>query len=950
MKYLEWNNIVASYFFNPVNAGKEIHLYVTKNDIINLGKDYLIDYSSEEIWIDFINSIKRGIPGSHGNIIARAKFAHSKNNLLYTIRDDGSPLEIDGIPIIFPPYILYLVFLVLPLIEIVETSSSTKRADNYYRRLNTFLQNQKINDYVISTVDFSSYHINSLWDDLSKWANINHNGDFGHFNVVPFSNSNWIYVGKIFSQCVLPPKFLNRLPELFKSVGLVPDTFYEDIILKEKIINSRSDLIPKNTLDYLKNDDELTNSIIKTIQGHYTKWTGETHEKLDEGVAFSKRRNYTIAPLFLQFKLNINDELISFSYRLHSSNEFPEDLKFNEYENIYEINGWSKTLNIKFNEGFELKDRFNKWIAKYPFREIRLFKSGGTFQLSNDYWIETDFLSKTERMYLLCKNEKVEIIEKWGKTFDNGKFKQEDFEGLPINYSLFSFINPTQGIEEFSNLRLYSEKRVNLIGGLRINFRTYINDFLPEIEILNSDGNEKVYIQYKLIEEKIPLSKNSKQNNQWLLPEGIKTNVDFYIKIENETLSGHNLAYSITSTDDTAINIECSRLPKRNLFGRITEVESDQFCLGSNIINPMKSSQRYFSPYGALFTSTIHENPTQIVPPTILNHYGNHLSYFLSLKGELSNEDFFKAFEFFYSKEFPDHEANSTIKISNLKRDSLNYYDFIGILDFEYETKKIILNPPQFILIPSNKGRKVLLIGARDSSLLEQIIKIAPKYNLQVEITKQLASNKRLLLPDVISIKSFKQINDNFGEICLQKFAEELKIPFTSEYFPQVAMQLFSGNIYEYENSLVETDEADYDWARYIFNPATLKFEKNETSTFDKSYTLVKYKLDEHTYLFKLWKENKCYLVDINWGRFLVLKHFEKNIILFDNIKNKVAIPASTPLPRLLSESIMLLSGKAPDFQEINGKKFKVYENVVGIFTQNLFQSKLGQIAINKNL
>lgn len=268
MKYLEWNNIVASYFFNPVNAGKEIHLYVTKNDIINLGKDYLIDYSSEEIWIDFINSIKRGIPGSHGNVIARAKFAHSKNNLLYTKRDDGSPLEIDGIPIIFPPYILYLVFLVLPLIEIVETSSSTKRADNYYRRLNAFLQNQKINDYIISTADFSSYHINSLWDDLSKWANINHNGDLGHFNVVPFSNSNWIYVGKIFSQCVLPPKFLNRLPELFKSVGLVPDTFYEDIILKEKIINSRSDLIPKNTLDYLKNDDELTNSIIKTIQGH----------------------------------------------------------------------------------------------------------------------------------------------------------------------------------------------------------------------------------------------------------------------------------------------------------------------------------------------------------------------------------------------------------------------------------------------------------------------------------------------------------------------------------------------------------------------------------------------------------------------------------------------------------------------------------------------------------
>jgi hypothetical protein len=202
----------------------------------------------------------------------------------------------------------------------------------------------------------------------------------------------------------------------------------------------------------------------------------------------------------------------------------------------------------------------------------------------------------------------------------------------------------------------------------------------------------------------------------------------------------------------------------------------------------------------------------------------------------------------------------------------------------------------------------------------------------------------------VVSIKSFKQTNDNFGETCLKKFAEELKIPFTSDYFPQVAMQFFSGTIYDYENSLVETDEMDFDWARYIFNPETLKFEKSETDTFDKSYSLIKYKLNEHTYFFKLWRENKCFLIDLNWGRYLVLKHFEKHTILFDNINNKVAIPASTPLPRLLSESIMLLSGKAPDFQEIDGKKFKVYENVVGIFTQNLFKSKLGQIAINKNI
>ncbi|MGG1920217.1 hypothetical protein AB1278_00190 [Chryseobacterium sp. NRRL B-14798] len=72
-------------------------------------------------------------------------------------------------------------------------------------------------------------------EDLANWANIKKQCDLGLFNVVPFSNANWVYVGKVFSQCVLPPKFLNRLPELFESIGLVPNTFYDDNFLQEKL-------------------------------------------------------------------------------------------------------------------------------------------------------------------------------------------------------------------------------------------------------------------------------------------------------------------------------------------------------------------------------------------------------------------------------------------------------------------------------------------------------------------------------------------------------------------------------------------------------------------------------------------------------------------------------------------------------------------------------------------
>lgn len=148
-----------------------------------------------------------------------------------------------------------------------------------------------------------------------------------------------------------------------------------------------------------------------------------------------------------------------------------------------------------------------------------------------------------------------------------------------------------------------------------------------------------------------------------------------------------------------------------------------------------------------------------------------------------------------------------------------------------------------------------MLIGARDTALIESIINTAPTHNLQVEIIKQFPSNERLLLPDAITIKAHGTASENYGERNIKELADKLKITFSNDYFPQLALQEFSANITDYENSLLEIDENDYDWARYIFNPETLVFEKSETSTFDKSFSLICYKLNEYTHQFKLERQ-----------------------------------------------------------------------------------------------
>ena len=43
----EWNNIISAYFFNPDNAGKDIHLFITKQEIINLAKENFEEVKSK---------------------------------------------------------------------------------------------------------------------------------------------------------------------------------------------------------------------------------------------------------------------------------------------------------------------------------------------------------------------------------------------------------------------------------------------------------------------------------------------------------------------------------------------------------------------------------------------------------------------------------------------------------------------------------------------------------------------------------------------------------------------------------------------------------------------------------------------------------------------------------------------------------------------------------------
>ena len=922
MQFIEWNKIISSHFFNHDNAGKNTYLYITKTDILQMAIPFFNGESEQKIWEDFLDKIENGDQDriSKINIIERS----------IGIFEEWEKTDLNLNEDIFPPYIIYLAFLVLPLIEIQGEYNS----NNYYDRLDNFLTENNIKQNLRNRLR----EIDILWKDLANWANIINNGELGLFHIKNFINPKWIYVGKIFSQFVFPPRAIRKLPIFFLQSEMIPNSIYTSENCKRDLIKFGASalMLSRNIIDIIRSSDtnELGQSIIEIVKKEYKKWDGESHS-LDEDGKITKR-NYITKRLYSQFKIYVNEGKIEFSYRMKSLTEFPDNLNFEGVEIYEEIDGYSQTINDTFRNGMQLTDNNKKWNAKFHDKDVRLFINAGSLRLSTDYWIETDTLSKNDWMYLLCKNSKREKIFNWLKGHCSRFENELKYINLPDDYSLFKFLNPKTGLDEIEELTIFSEKSIRLSGAFEVNFRTFTNDILPQVEILNSDGSEEVFLQYKNSTEEITLIKLDHENKNWKIPNDVLLNTDFNVRVSGEFFEGNKNNYRIISSDNSAKLLDKNKLPKRNSFGIITKDNSIPYSLGSNIVGAdidMQTSYRH------LFKSVEKEvrDPAYIPKAKYSNTGGNALLSFLTLKKSLNINNFIDVFNIL--------QTGQSINKKSIKS-SLELYDYLGYLDYEYETKSIVISPPQFIYIPANKGRKILLIGGRDELLVKEIISTAPRHSLQVEIVKQFDENKKRLLPDAVTVKSFSNRHSiGFGENQLIDFASELKIEFSSSDLVQVGLQLFCNNIEEYEKDLYSTKEAKVtyeDFDRKIFNIETLHFENSSSENFDKSFTLVEPQLRDWEYYYRLWVNQKCYDIDRNWGKYIVLKHFSKNVILLDRIRKMVAIPTDLPLPRLLAESILLLSGIAPKFRIIEERKYRIYNNIDGMFTNNLF-NKLGQ-------
>jgi len=944
MDYLDWNNEIAQYFFNEENAEKEVYIFITKQQIIAIGKKRDLQGTDEEIFLDYVNAVKYPNDSSiHTYPIDSATFYH----MLWKNAPNKYP---------FPLFIGYLALFIIPLFE---KSTQNYRSDNYYDRVNDFFSQYNIlsSDSVsIKTSNFK--RIDPLWYSLEQWSIEQKNTELGYFEVHPFKNRHWVHVGKPLTQCILSEKAIRNLNKFYESSGIVPNEEMSVAKCRDFILDHGCEylFLENNAISVISDkNNELGISIIKLVIRNYKEWKGETdiYDPDNETVI----KGYTLAILKLCCDYDPINGLANLYYRLYSKVDYPEDLILEYNETTYKCSaqrrGWSLPISIPFSDELIMEDSTNKWKAKFPSKDIRILVAGAGYYLND--WIEVEYMSITATMLLLVKTELKDDIEDWGKQFVDGRFNRMKLNGLPEDYQLYNCKNPDIEHPDIPILSFKTDKRFVWNDGLKVSPRTYLPYYLPNIEIENGKGDETVVMKYD--DDAIHLIRRESDQPIWDFPTISKLilNTKFTLKVKDQAIEGEKLRGRIYGFNTTQKSLDkYPDLIPRDIYGtKIERNVSEMYINGyeANGINYQKMVKymMYFTPvdkYGQ------HEKIKQEAKDDT-----DLLLYYLSVKESCNAKDFYSTFESIYYEKFESNEIDEhKLSVATIKRWSLQYLNLMGFIDYEYSTKDIIIYPPQVIPVPTYEGRKAIFIGARTPKVCRKFINSIKSAGYMVNHESQDKTNTPFLLPNTISITAEHTQRYSFDSD-IMNICNEHSIKFTPSKFPAFELAEFSGNLENYKNNLVNDDKFyPSGWKTQIFNAELMKFVNIDSEKINKDFSLIEYKLNEYTYKHLLWEKGKAYKIDKSWGRYIILNIEGKNVITYSRnpVNEKfchITVPATVPIPEILNKSLICCSGKSPQrkFIDFKGNKIwcNIYNNIPYIFASN-FLKKLGQKIIEK--
>ena len=324
------------------------------------------------------------------------------------------------------------------------------------------------------------------------------------------------------------------------------------------------------------------------------------------------------------------------------------------------------------------------------------------------------------------------------------------------------------------------------------------------------------------------------------------------------------------------------------------------------------------------------------------------LLYSISTRSKMSFNNFDIAFSTIY---FLVHKTTpEDVSYTYLKYQTLRFLDALGHCEFDFGKRYVYACPPVLVLVPGFGLPKVVLTGARNPDLIKHIKTFASVNKDSIRFNSIPQKVRYSLLPPAIYLEAM-------SKHLLEGAAVKAGISFKLEEPAAWRLINFSSDMDTIKQNISFETKAELNWSKRTFSITKLAFDKFYPK--QDSLRLVEYTNPRSQQrLHWVWNDNMAGEIDRDWGRFLVLSSQNINVILYDKKRFLFAVPATVPLPRLISRALTLCTGLAPTDVIIKGQpvkeipvdcSFSIYQAVIPSIAE-IVAEKLGQILVNCNL
>lgn len=280
--------------------------------------------------------------------------------------------------------------------------------------------------------------------------------------------------------------------------------------------------------------------------------------------------------------------------------------------------------------------------------------------------------------------------------------------------------------------------------------------------------------------------------------------------------------------------------------------------------------------------------------------------------------------------------------LSFARRRTLSALDALGHCETDWGRQRLFACSPFLARLPTAGCPRVVLAGARVTQTVIQVKNYAKTHpdvaDFSIEIQPQ-------GLPDIVTLEAA-------DESTLAECANICHVPLSGHLPVAWTLTNASGQLANYEDTFAWKPDAPLNWRLRIFDPYSRLFRRADDPRVAELLSSEP-RLTEHTHPATQqcdyrWTNDGFYaLVTRDWGRWLSLYAARESAILYDARRQRLAVPSSVPLPRLLARAATLCSGRAPHADTHVNQR--VYDSV-SITLAELIARKCGQSCKPANL